>query len=565
MTAHDDTEPDLARERLAQLRRPVAGRLRSAAVLDVAASLLWIGQAAFVADIFAALAGGTAPVTGWWGGPASFALIGLVRALIGYVSGGMVFAAAQDAIAAEREQLIGHSARRSPAGQGAFSSAAIASLGVEKLAAVAPYLTRYMPAMARTMAVPAAIALVAFAFSWMAGVILLVTGPMIPVFMALVGMAARDASERQMREIGTLNTLLLERIRALTDIRVLDATGRVIDGFKAGADDLRARTMTVLRIAFLSSTVLELFSAIGVALVAVYVGFALLGEISFGAWTTPLTLGEGIFLLLLAPDFYQPVRDLAAAWHDRAEALAVTGELAQVEREDAAQILGEGYSVPPLPGPAGLRTHGLVWRTPDGRAIRFPDFSIEPGEAVALTGHSGAGKSTLLALLAAMIPAAEGTIEVAGHPLRADTADAWRARLGWIGQAPHFVHASVRANLMPGKHEADGPALQVALEAASATAVVETLPKGLHTVLGELGHGVSGGEARRLMVARALCADADIILADEPTADLDADTARLITEGLLSAARQGATLIVATHDMTLARRMDRIVALKEVP
>ncbi|MCC0030941.1 MAG: ATP-binding cassette domain-containing protein [Brucellaceae bacterium] len=209
-----------------------------------------------------------------------------------------------------------------------------------------------------------------------------------------------------------------------------------------------------------------------------------------------------------------------------------------------------------------MSTRGLAWRTPDGRAIRFPDIDIAPGETVAVTGRSGTGKSTLLALLTGLTPAAEGAVEVAGQPLDEATADAWRARIGWIGQAPHFVHASLRANLMPGNAQA-GQTLETALEAASASRIVASLPRGLSTVLGELGHGVSGGEARRLMVARALCSGGDVILADEPTADLDAETASLVTDALLSAAARGATLVVATHDMALASRLDRTVALED--
>lgn len=359
-----------------------------------------------------------------------------------------------------------------------------------------------------------------------------------------------------------MNALLLERIRALTDLRLLDAVGRTLSDFETAADRLRRQTMEVLRIAFLSSTVLELFAAIGVALVAVYVGFALIGELRFGAWATPLTTGEGIFLLLLAPDFFQPLRDLAAAWHDKAAALAVAGEIAELEDEAATDILGSGGAHPPLAGAATVAVRSLSWTTSSGREIRYPDFAIRAGETVAVTGRSGSGKTTLLALLAGLAPAAGGTIEVGGELLDGTTADAWRARLSWIGQSPHFSNESLRANLIRSAGTRDDERLSRALTDASADGIVDTLPRGLDTRLGETGHGVSGGEARRLMVASALYSDADVILADEPTADLDEATARAVTEGLLALAARGATLVVATHDMELARRLDRSIDLE---
>ncbi len=188
---------------------------------------------------------------------------------------------------------------------------------------------------------------------------------------------------------------------------------------------------------------------------------------------------------------------------------------------------------------------------------RFPDFHVAAGSAVAITGQSGSGKTTLLSLLAGLAPAAGGRIDVAGQTLDETSADAWRARLTWIGQMPHFVNASLRANLLLAGPDRDDARLERALAGASATAIVRALPRGLDTRIGETGYGVSGGEARRLTVARALYSGADIVLADEPTADLDDETADAVIDGLLAIAARGATLIVATHDMRLARRMDR--------
>ena len=568
MAAAEEKEKPATRARLDAITVPVSSQLRSAGLLSVVAALLWYVQAALVADVFSALAAERPGLVPSWIAISAFLLLGAVRALTGWRAGQLGFEAAQGAMAAEREKLIARESLRSPL-SGAGASAEVASLAAEKIAALGPYITRYRPAMLRTRILPVVIVAIAFSISWVAGMILLVTGPLIPVFMILVGLAAREASERQMQEVGTLNTLLTERLRAMTDIRLLDASQRTVEGLTQGAEALRAKTMAVLRIAFLSSTVLELFSAIGVALMAVYVGFALLGEISFGAYGTPLTLFEGIFLLLLAPEFYQPIRDLAAAWHDKAAAQAVAGELAAAEAAPATTIAGTGGTSAQLAQPGRLITRGLRYRTPADGELHFPDLGIAiggkgPGEKIAIVGDSGAGKSTLLALLAGLARPSAGAVEIAGRPLDDDTADAWRAGIAWIGQTPHFLNASLRANLLQGVKEEDAADLDHALELAAAGGIVSRLPRGLLTRIGETGHGVSGGEARRLTIAAAIAAKPKLVLADEPTADLDDETAELVTAGLIEMAEGGAAVIVATHDMALAEKMDRRIVIGDV-
>ena len=572
MATAENNEKPAVQKRLDAVMAPVSAQIRNAGLFSVIAALVWYAQAVLVADVFAALAAETSGLFDPWIAVPAFLLLGIVRALIGWRAAQLGFEAAQCAMAMEREKLIARESRRSPLSD-ASASAEIASLAAEKIAALGPYITRYRPAMLRTRMLPLVIVAIAFSISWVAGVILLVTGPLIPVFMILVGLAAREASERQMQEVGTLNTLLTERLRAMTDIRLLDASQRTVAGLARGAEALRAKTMAVLKIAFLSSTVLELFSAIGVALMAVYVGFALLGEISFGAYGTPLTLFEGIFLLLLAPEFYQPIRDLAAAWHDKAAAQAVAGELAVSEAAPVQAIAGTGAVAAPLQTTGPLATHGLCYTTPTGRELQFPDMTIAiggkgkqgMGEKIALVGDSGSGKSTLLALLAGLAQPTAGAVEIAGQPLHDDVADAWRAGIAWIGQTPHFLNASLRANLLPGAGDKPVADLDHALELAAAGGIVSRLPRGLLTRIGEAGHGVSGGEARRLKIAAAIAAEPKLVLADEPTADLDEETAELVTAGLIGMAERGATVIVATHDMALAEKMDRRIAIGDAP
>ncbi len=551
---------DMSVKRLEEATAPVAKLVRYAGLLTVVASLVWYVQAVLVAALFAGLVEPGKNLLPPWVAIAAFVVLGVVRAAINRVASGFSFAASDQAMALERRNLLRREALGSPLFE-RVSSPQIAALAAEKIKSIGHYVARYQPAMMRTRILPLVILALAFSMSWVVGIIFVITGPLIPLFMALVGLAARQASEKQMQEIGNLNSLLVERIRALTDIRLLDASEKTIASFEERADALRHQTMAVLRIAFLSSTVLELFSAIGIALVAVYIGFALLGELNFGAYSTQLTLFEGAFLLLLAPEFYQPMRDIAAAWHDRAAALAVAGELAELESEKRyAPIVGGGARKVATPF-GEIRTAGLVYETPGGNQVDYDDFAIAQGETVALMGPSGSGKSTLLALLAGLAEPSRGQILVDGVALSAINADAWRANVAWISQLPHFLNASLKTNLLLDQPAGSDVDLWPALEAAAARPVVERLPKGIQTRLGEAGHGVSGGEARRLMIARAMASGKPVILADEPTADLDEETAESVMQALLELSRQGATLVVATHDSKVVRRLDRVIQI----
>jgi ATP-binding cassette subfamily C protein CydD len=540
--------------RLAALEAREAGAFRLASWLSVTAGLVWPLQAWVVAALVASWLDHRASVAASLISALTFFVLAAVRALIEHKAGGVAFAAADRVLAAEREAAIARESRRAAGGP---ASAVLGALVAQKLPMLLPYLTRYQPAKFRTGLLPVAIFAITLWFSWAAALVLLVAGPMIPVFMALIGMRAKEASQKQMAEIGDLNSLLMERLGALVDIRLLDAGGRVARDFAARAEGLRARTMAVLKIAFLSSTVLELFASLGIAMVAVYVGFTLLGYVQFGTWAGHLGVGEGIFLLLLAPEFFQPLRDVAAAWHDRAAALAVAGELAAAEAEVPVEVLGAGAATAALPGPASVQIVGAEVRR-GKRSVRLPDLELAPGARLAVSGASGAGKSTLLAALAGLVPLAAGTIVVAGEALSEANADAWRARMAWVGQAPHFLDRPLGDNLdLRGK----GGDLSPALAAARAEQVVAVLPGGLAARLGETGGGISGGEARRLMLARAFAAEPDIVLADEPTADLDAETADAVISALMALGEKGVTLIVATHDPALIAALGREVVL----
>ncbi|KUF09402.1 cysteine ABC transporter permease [Pseudoponticoccus marisrubri] len=523
--------------------------MRRGTVLSVAAALVWLAAAAVIAWSLGTLLTDPSrlqPLVMAGG----FAALALLRSLLEAAAQRALARAADARIAALRDGITrAEAAAATPSAHG--GAGALAALAAEKLEAVRPYLLRYRPARMRASVLPLVILAIAAWHSWAVAVVLLLAGPLIPVFMALVGWAAKSASEEQMAEIGQLSDLLVDRLAALSDLRLVGAGPQTVDSFARASEDLRHRTMAVLRIAFLSSTVLELFSALGVAMVAIWVGFSLLGELGWGAWGAELSPAVGIYLLLLAPEFFQPLRDLAAAWHDRAAAEAVLDEIDAWRAEDRPQRMGHGTQAAPLAPLPVVQLQGV-----SRGAIRFPDLRVAPGETVALTGPSGCGKTTLLRLLAGLERPDTGRILLDGRVLEDDTADAWRATLGWMPQAPHFGNRSLRHNIGFG-----APLDPALIETARLSEVLASLPRGDLTRLGERGAGLSGGEARRVTLARALHGRPGLILADEPTADLDAATAHAITDGLMRYVRDGGTLILATHDPALAARMDRQVAL----
>ncbi len=553
-----DQKPVSAKAALPALVTPGHAEITRSALLSTLAALLWLPQAWAIAWGIGALVQHSATTGQQVMVVALFAGIGLLRHGLNYLAGGFATKGAQIVTGTIRADLSRAITRRSPLA-GGTPSAQLASLMSDKLEVIQPYLQRFQPAITRAKFVPVVFLVAMFCISWVAGVIFLIFGPLVPVFMAVIGIAAKKASEQQMQRIASMNALLLDRLNALVDIRLLDALDITLKQFETEADDLRAKTMKVLRVAFLSSTALELLSAVGIALVAVFVGLSLLGIIHFGTYGTPLSVSGGVLLLLLAPEFFQPLRDFAAAWHDRAAAQTVAAEVQTALSAPVQPLLGQGGSAAPLDGLAHISARGVQYRYGDGALKTVPDFDIEAGQNVALTGPSGAGKSTTLALLAGLFAPEAGEIRVAGRPLDDDSADGWRARIAWVSQIPHFQNGSLRANVAPD-NPADTEGILAALEKVHALDIVANSAKGLDMPLGETGAGVSGGEARRILLARAAYSGRDVIFADEPTADLDRDTAAKITRALLELGQQ-ATLVVATHDADLVAQMDAEIRL----
>src|SRR5690606_36550759 len=268
-------------------------------------------------------------------------VLGVLRAWMDRSGSRLAFRAARHQPSLLREKAVSALATRSPLDDSRPSSSYVASTMAEQAEAVVPYVARFQPLRWRAVIVPLAIFVCVLPLSWVAALIMLIALPLIPIFMALVGWRAKEASERQLAKMGDMNAFLLDRLRGLATIRSFDAVDRTALRLREEADLLRSRPMAVLRIAFLSSAVLELFSALGVAMVAVYVGFHFLGQLSFGVWGGQLSLTEGVFILMLAPAFFEPMRDLSAVCPDRAAGVAALEALQNVAAAGAPIVAAE--------------------------------------------------------------------------------------------------------------------------------------------------------------------------------------------------------------------------------
>ena len=509
------------------------------------------------------------------------------RALLGGLRGTLTARASGEVRQQLRSELFARMLDAGPLLKGRLGTGSLTTVLVEQVESLDPHYSRFLPQMATVKVVPAAILVAVFWANWLAGALLLITAPLIPAFMILIGMGAQQVVRDQQQALGRLSGLFFDRLRGLDTLRRFGAEQRESRRIATFAEDFRARTMRVLRVAFLSSAVLEFFSAIAIATLAIYIGLGLLGFVELGP-AESLTLFSGLFILLLAPEFYNPLRTLAQHWHDRAGALAAAEGIREVlaappARPEPARPAAE---IPTRACPVRLRG---VRVTLPGRGTLFEglDLDVPAGEKLVVSGASGCGKSTLLSLAGGFLEPDEGEILLGGAPLAALTRSQLSRVRGYLGQQPFLYAASIRDNILLGHddddtghdagddaghdapQETEAAALQRAIALAGLDRFLATLPQGLDTPLGQDGLGVSGGQARRIALARVLLVPRPLLLLDEPTASLDADTEQKFWADLDRALEARATagrpmtVICASHSALALRWADRALLLRD--
>jgi ATP-binding cassette subfamily C protein CydD len=366
--------------------------------------------------------------------------------------------------------------------------------------------------------------------------------------MALLGLSSAAESRRQLDALSRLSNLFSDRVRAMLLILSFDNGPRQAKALGRAAQDVARRTLRVLKLAFMTSAVLEFFSALSIALIAVYCGFSLLGELPFKAPET-LTFPAAFFVLALSPEIYAPIRRLSAAYHDRQTALAAA------QRLIALQTASEPTSPPRLSGPPEIVFDDVTLGFSDDPDFRIgpATFTAAPGSVTALTGPTGAGKTTLLRVPLGQGQVTGGDIRINGTPMADLTAD-----IAWVSQNPPILAGTLYDNLVLANRAADPAAIERAINLVGLRDVVEA--RGLHAPLDERGSGLSGGERRRIGLARAVLKDAPILLLDEPTADLDAASEAEII-ALLPAIFSGRTVILSSHSAAVNALAGQQVAI----
>ncbi|WP_424918912.1 thiol reductant ABC exporter subunit CydD [Achromobacter animicus] len=542
------------------LARSARFPLMLAAAAPLVSGALLVVQAWLLARVLDSAIVGHVPRHELIGGIAAIAGLMLVRACITW-AGERAGADASERIKRHvRQSLFQRVVQKGPYWSRGKASGELASAVVDQVEALDGFFAKYLPAMAAAAMLPVAFSVVLLPVDVIAGLVLLITAPLIPLFMALVGWGAQGASRRHLRAFARLSGFFADRLRGLSTLKLYGRAQAEAQSVVAASDALRQRTMSVLRIAFLSSAVLEFFAALGVAGVAVYIGLTYLGFLDV-RWS-PLTLQAGLFCLLMAPEVYAPLRQFAAHYHDRATALAAVTQIAvlfdglpQADAEDTSALRGQ----PAHAGKGAVVTvEGLRAEAP-GRGqpvLANAALVLAPGEHVALMGPSGVGKSTLIEAVARLRPAS-GEIRIDGLPLAQWDEAALRQRVALIGQRPQLLAGSIADNIRLGQPGATDAQVQDAARRACVLEFTQDLPHGLDTALGSRGHGLSGGQAQRVALARLFLRDPGLILLDEPTAHLDEATqARVLDEILQFSA--GRTLVLATHSRAVAARFGRV-------
>ncbi|WP_405787944.1 thiol reductant ABC exporter subunit CydD [Streptomyces sp. NBC_01367] len=452
-----------------------------------------------------------------------------------------------------RGRLLDRAAELGPgwlAGQRTGSLVSLATRGVD---ALDDYFSRYLPQLGLAVVVPVAVLARVVTEDWVSAAIIVVTLPLIPVFMILIGMATQSRMDRQWRLLSRLSGHFLDVVAGLPTLKVFGRAKAQAESIRKITDDYRRATMRTLRIAFLSSFALELLATLSVALVAVTIGMRLVhGE---------LDLYTGLVILILAPEAYLPLRQVGAQYHAAAEGLAAAEEIFEVLETPTTGTPGTAE----LPGGAPLRIEieGIAVRY-EGRGEDSPrpvSLTVGPGECVALTGPSGAGKSTLLQVLLGFVTPTAGRVRVAGVDLAELSPAQWRQQIAWVPQRPHLFAGTIAENVRLARKGASEADVTEALKDAGAWEFVTALPRGVETPLGEGGVGLSAGQRQRLALARAFLADRPVLLLDEPTAALDGET----EAGIVDAVRRlsvGRTVLLVVHRPALLAVADRVVAME---
>ncbi|MBY8229773.1 cysteine/glutathione ABC transporter permease/ATP-binding protein CydD [Vibrio fluvialis] len=434
-----------------------------------------------------------------------------------------------------------------------------ATLTLEQVENMHDFFARYLPQMSLSVLIPFVILIVVFPVNWAAGLIFLITAPLVPLFMALVGIKAADAGRKNFKALQRLSGHFYDRLQSMTTIRLFDRTSAETEQMKGASEVFRKRTMDVLRIAFLSSAVLEFFTSISIAITAVYFGFSFIGELNFGGYGASVTLFAGIFVLVLAPEFYQPLRDLGTFYHAKQQAVGAAESIVEFLNIDVSQVQSGSQTLPEMQG-VEIVARDLEVFSPEGKRLVGPlTFTLNSQQTTALVGPSGAGKTSLINAILGFMPY-RGSLSINGIELSELDHAHWRKQISWVGQNPLLVHGTIRDNVTLSKSNIADAQVQAVLDSSFAAEFVSK--HGLDYPISDRSGGLSVGQAQRLALARAMLQNGQFWLLDEPTASLDARSEQLVMQGLNQQITHKTALLV-THQLLPLKSVNQILVMQD--
>lgn len=483
----------------------------------------------------------------------------VLRTLITWLRESVSFQTANIIKDTVRKKILSHLMELSPSELSHFKTGALTSTLIEQVEALHGFFADYFPQMTIAVILPLIIVVVVFIQNWVAGLVLLITGPLIPLFMAFIGINTARLNQENFQTLSRMSAHFLDSLQGLTTLMLFNRARAQLASIDTISDQYRKTTMRVLRVAFLSTAALELFSTIAIAIIAVYLGLGLLGFLHVGFDGVHISLQHALFILLLAPEFFMPLRQLGTFYHARAEAIGAANEILKIFEKSGS---GSGSEKN-----CELKNISLSFKNInfnyDGHHKIFENFNltVNHGECIAITGPSGVGKSTLLNLIAKFIAPQSGFIKANNINITEIENDSWREHIALLHQHPRLFHGTIADNIRFAKPEASNDDIKNAARITGVLDFTQHLPDGLNTMVGEQNLGLSGGQAQRVALARIILKDAPILLLDEPTAHLDQNNTMIILE-LLSQWRHNKTIIIATHDEKLLGAAQRTEVLK---
>ena len=546
-------------KRLVHEVKPVWGYLMLTVGLGIGISLLAVAQAWFFSRVVAGVFLEGATLSSVW----KFLLILLGIIVLRAAFQGLSETSAHEAAfrikAILRQRLMSHIVSLGPVYARGERTGELITTVVEGTESLEEYFSKYLPQLILAAVIPLLILGFVFPVDWKSGLILLLTGPLIPVFMILIGKLAEKQSLHQFQSLSWMSAHFLDVLRGLTTLKVFGRSKDQTRVIERVSDSFRKTTLNVLRIAFLSALVLEFLTTMSTALIAVTIGLRLV----YGT----LTFSAGLFLLLLAPEFYTPLRMLGLNFHAGLSGVNAAGRIfeildtplmsleenVKVRDDQSGQELSSKFHI-------SFQHVNLTYQAGEAPALKEINLSVFSGERVAFVGPSGAGKTSLAEILLGFIEPSEGNVLVNGEPLKTISLESWREQIAYVPQKPYLFAGSIADNIHLGRPSATFEEVRKAAQDGLAHEFIVALPEGYDTLLGEEGTRLSGGQAQRIVIARAILKDAPLLILDEVTSSLDPASEYAVQQSL-KRLMQGKTAIIIAHRLSTVRHADRILVL----